>query len=165
MFRLLALDVDGTLTDGGVFIDGAGHEFKRFHVRDGLGIAMFKGSGGTVVLISARQSDATLARAKELGMKVVMNGKGEKLPALQELCRELGVSQSETAYVGDDLNDCACIRWAGFGAAVADAVSAAKEAADWITQSGGGFGAVREVTDELLRRNAAELQNEMLPHA
>ena len=156
MIRLFAMDVDGTLTDGGVYISSEGSESKRFDIQDGMGITRFRRAGGKIALISGRYSAATERRAKELKIDIVVNGVGEKLPVLKKIAEELGLTPDEVAYAGDDVNDIDCAKWAGFGAAVANAVTELKTVADYVTQRRGGDGAVREITDILLIRNAKE---------
>lgn len=153
MIRLLALDVDGTLTDGGLYVDGSGHEMKRFDVQDGMGIRRFRDAGGHVVIISARQSSATEQRARELSITVEMNGDGDKLEVLQSVAQRQGLKAEEVAYVGDDVNDIDCIRWAGLGFAVANAQPEVCDAADRVTTRSGGHGAVREVVEFILKYN------------
>jgi 3-deoxy-D-manno-octulosonate 8-phosphate phosphatase (KDO 8-P phosphatase) len=131
---------------------GAG-EFKKFHVRDGYGIVSLLRAGIEVAFISGRRSDATEARAVDLGVKHVVNGAGDKLSCMRELAVKLGVSASEAAFIGDDIPDISCIRWAGLGIAVNDAAGPVREAADIITAARGGKGAVREAAEYILRTN------------
>ena len=107
--RLLVLDVDGTLTDGSIFLDGSGNEFKRFHVRDGMGIHRLRASGVETAILSGRYSASTARRAGELGIHLLFNGVKDKLRLLVELAEKLGMTRDEIAYVGDDLNDLDCI--------------------------------------------------------
>lgn len=155
MIRLFAADVDGTMTDGSFFMDGSGNEYKRFDVKDGYGIVMLKRAGVEVALISGRRSAATDARARDLGISRVVNGAGEKLPLLEAMASELGLTSGEVAYIGDDLPDIECIKWAGLGMAVADSIGAVLDAADWVSSRPGGRGAVREAAERVLCLNAA----------
>lgn len=157
MIRLLAMDVDGTLTDGGIYMDGQGSEYKRFDIQDGMGIARFRAAGGIVALISGRFSPATEKRAHELQVDYLANGAGDKLPILCRIAADAGIKPQETAYMGDDVNDIDCAKWAGLGIAVANAVPEMKNAADYITERSGGNGAVREATDMILLKNAEEV--------
>lgn len=157
MFRLLAMDVDGTLTDGSVFIDAAGNEFKRFDIQDGMGMALFRKAGGKVAWISGRFSPVTELRARELRVDFLANGVAEKLPVLRKIAAEAGVSAEAVIFIGDDVNDCECVRWAGLGVAVANAVPELKASASYVTQRGGGNGAVREVVDMVLAAQAKEI--------
>jgi len=153
LIKLLVLDVDGTLTDGGVSIDGTGREWKRFDIQDGMGIVRLQKNGVEVALISGRHSEATGRRALELGISEVVNGIGEKLPALEALCRSRGFLPEEVCFVGDDINDIDCIRWSGLGIAVRNARLDVKALADWITPSSGGQGAIRDVAERILMLN------------
>lgn len=155
-YRLLAMDVDGTLTDGGVFIDAAGNEFKRFDIQDGMGIALFRKAGGKVAWISGRFSPVTELRARELHVDFLANGAAEKLPVLQKIAAEAGVSAEEVIFIGDDVNDRECVRWSGLGVAVANAVPGLKTSARHVTQRRGGNGAIREVVDMILAPQAEE---------
>ncbi len=153
MIRLFVMDVDGTMTDGAVFLDGEGGEFKRFDVRDGLGVARLTASGVKPAIISGRCSTVTDRRARELGIAIVVQGAKDKLSELRRLAAELGLSPEEIAYIGDDANDRECIAWAGRGFAPSDARSEAKEAADVVTESPGGYGAVRDAVEDILSFN------------
>ncbi len=156
MIRLIAMDVDGTLTDGGIYISGTGEELKRFDVQDGMGLSRFKKAGGKIALISGRFSPATQRRGEELNFDFICNGVEEKLPVLQEIAAKLQLTPEETAYIGDDINDMDCLRWAGLGAAVANALDDVKSAADIVLSKGGGHGALREFVEIILRRNVEE---------
>lgn len=153
VIKLFALDVDGTLTDGGIYLGGNGKEFKRFNVRDGLGIKMLLQSGVKVVFISGRFSEATARRAEELGVTACLNGAGGKLEALKRILSEYGISREETAFAGDDMPDLECIKWVGLGIAVSNAVSEVRKAADVTMRAGGGYGAVREAAELILELN------------
>lgn len=153
--RLLVLDVDGTLTDGKIYLDGSGGEFKRFDVHDGMGIAMLREEGVKTAFLSGRHSEATARRAEELGIDLLFNGVRDKLPMLETLMSELGISQEEVAYMGDDVNDAECLRAVGMSFAPSDATSGAKAAADVVTVARGGEGAVREAAELILMQNAA----------
>jgi 3-deoxy-D-manno-octulosonate 8-phosphate phosphatase (KDO 8-P phosphatase) len=147
------MDVDGTLTDGGFYMDGHGGEYKRFDARDGYGIVMLRKSGVDVAFISGRESAATGARARDLGVERVVNGTKDKLPHLVAMADELGLDASEIAFVGDDMPDLECIEWAGLGIAVADAADGILAAADWISPKNGGRGAVRAAAEYILCLN------------
>lgn len=153
MIRLLALDVDGTLTDGGVYLDGGGNEFKRFDIRDGMGLVRLRKAGVTLALISGRASRATERRARDLGIDRVHNGVGDKLPFLQRLAEELDLDAADVAYMGDDVNDLDCLRWSGLSLAPADARPEVLAVVDWVAPLGGGHGAVREAAELILRVN------------
>ncbi len=149
--ELLVLDVDGVLTDGTVVLHSDGSESKAFSLLDGHGIKMWKRAGLEVALLSGRPSPATRHRAAQLQIEHVLEGCHPKLPALKDLIRQLGLTASRVAYVGDDLLDIPPLRYVGFGAAVANAVDELKDYADWVTTRPGGHGAVREVIEHLLK--------------
>ncbi len=153
--RLLALDVDGVLTDGRLQYDAQGRECKVFHVRDGYGLRQILEAGVEVALISGRQSVPVEKRAEELGIQHVYLGVTDKLSVLKKLAKKLQVDMASIAYVGDDVPDIGCLQAAGLAIAVADAHADLDAVADWHTHLGGGQGAVREVCDLLqtARRN------------
>jgi YrbI family 3-deoxy-D-manno-octulosonate 8-phosphate phosphatase len=149
--ELILSDVDGVLTDGGILFDNQGIEIKKFHIRDGLGIRLWQRAGYRFGILTARNSHIVKIRAAELGIDIVRQGFEEKLPVLQELLRELGLSPQQTCYIGDDLTDLAVIRHVGLGVAVADAAADVRAAARHVTTLGGGHGAVRELIESLLK--------------
>ena len=152
--KVLVLDVDGVLTDGRLYISAAGEELKVFHVRDGSGLVAAQRAGITVAIISGRNSPAVTRRATELGIRHVSQGIGDKAVELDRLLQELGVDADEVACVGDDTPDLPMLRMAGLAVAVADAHPALDSEVHWVTTSGGGRGAVREVCDLLLSARA-----------
>ena len=147
---LLALDVDGVLTDGRIQYGNSGEELKSFNIKDGLGIKLLQRDGIEVVLITGRSSHIVARRARELGISEVIQGREDKLTALKEICLLRQVTPQQCAYMGDDLPDLAAVRAAGIGMAPADAVISLHEAADWVSQYTGGHGAVREACEALL---------------
>jgi 3-deoxy-D-manno-octulosonate 8-phosphate phosphatase (KDO 8-P phosphatase) len=149
--KLLILDVDGVLTDGRIIMDNEGNELKAFHVRDGHGIKMLQREGMHVALITGRQSGVVARRAAELGITEVHQGSKNKLDAYGKVLLRFGVTAEETAYVGDDIVDVPVMVRVGLPAAVEDASEEAKEYALFVTRNRAGRGAVREVTDLLLR--------------
>jgi 3-deoxy-D-manno-octulosonate 8-phosphate phosphatase (KDO 8-P phosphatase) len=148
--RLLVLDVDGVLTDGRLFYGPKGESLKAFHVRDGFGIKQAANAGVTVAILSGRKSAAVASRARELGIRHVVQGASDKLVALRKLAKSRGVSLEECACVGDDTPDAPILEAAGLGIAVADAHPDALAAANLVTTRTGGHGAVREVCDWLV---------------
>lgn len=148
--RLLCLDVDGVLTDGGLWIDDRGREFKRFDVRDGLGVRRWIESGGEIAAITGRPGASVRHRLGELGVDRLVTASGDKVAAVQRLLAELGLDWSETAMIGDDLPDLPVLERCALGIAVADAVDEVKAAAEWTTSRSGGRGAVREAIERLL---------------
>ena len=155
--RLVGLDVDGVMTDGGVYIGVAGLmeqtvEFKRFHILDGLGVKLLRAAGIPVVLVSGRESGATVERARELDVdELVQNADAQKLPAFERILECRGLRLADCAFVGDDLADLPLLKRVGLPIAVANAVPEVKQAARLVTQAAGGDGAVREVAEVLLR--------------
>jgi 3-deoxy-D-manno-octulosonate 8-phosphate phosphatase (KDO 8-P phosphatase) len=149
--KLLLLDVDGVMTDGSVWIDDRGRETKRFHVRDGLGIQAAGRSGLTVGLLTARTSRATAARARELGIELLIQGATDKRAALHEACMFAETDRSQIAYLGDDLYDLPVLEAVGYPMAVADAATEVRQRARFVTTLPGGHGAVREAIEHLLR--------------
>ena len=148
--RLLALDVDGVLTDGRLHYGPRGESLKVFHVRDGHGIKRVQDAGIEVAIISGRKSAAVAKRARDLGIRHVFQGVGDKLAVLEKLAKSRGVALQHCACVGDDTPDAPILAAAGLGVAVADAHADALAAADLVTSRPGGHGAVREVCDWLL---------------
>jgi 3-deoxy-D-manno-octulosonate 8-phosphate phosphatase (KDO 8-P phosphatase) len=149
--KLLLLDVDGVLTDGRILVDHRGREVKSFDVRDGQGICLLQSAGIRVGIVSGRSSTAVNHRAKELGIKLVYQGVDDKLVAYEKIKRATGLSDLEVAYVGDDLVDLPLLRRVGLAITVNDCWANLKPACNYVTQSGGGKGAVREVTEFLLK--------------
>lgn len=149
--QLLALDVDGVLSDGRVTYASDGSELKSFNIKDGLGIKLLQRCGVQVAIITGRRSEMVARRARELGIVELMEGRDDKLSALQELCARLGLTLAECAYMGDDLPDLGAIRAAGLGLTVADAVTDVRAVADWCSVAPGGAGAVREAAEWLLQ--------------
>jgi 3-deoxy-D-manno-octulosonate 8-phosphate phosphatase (KDO 8-P phosphatase) len=148
--RLLVLDVDGVLTDGRLFYGPKGESLKAFHVRDGFGIKQVAGAGVTVAILSGRKSAAVVSRARELGIRHVVQGASDKLAALRKLAKARGIPLEDCACVGDDSPDAPILEAAGLGIAVADAHPDALAAANLVTTHKGGRGAVREVCDWLV---------------
>lgn len=148
--RLLATDVDGTLTDGGLSFDADGKESKRFHVRDGYGLVMLQAAGIPVVWISGRASEVTRIRAAELRTAHLLQPVSDKVAALTGLIARLGLQPSEICYIGDDTNDLGALEFCGLACAPADAHPKVLAAAQHITRDRGGQGAVRELCDRIL---------------
>lgn len=158
--KVLSLDVDGVLTDGGLFYTDEGRIQRKYNVKDGVGIKRVQEVGIHVVIISAGASGSIPERAKTLGIEHVFTGVEDKLATLETLCAELGVEMSEAAHIGDDINDVALLEAVGCPIAVADAQPEAWAAADIITERNGGNGAVREICDVLVEINAKEPEEE-----
>jgi len=153
--RLVVLDVDGVLTDAGVYLgqDGTGTtvELKRFDIQDGLGLRLLQDAGIQVALVSGRVSGATEVRARELGIEACHQVSGaHKLPVVRGLCEERGLEWDEVAMVADDLPDLPVLERVGLPVAVGNAVREVRSAALWTTRRNGGHGAVREFCRVLL---------------
>jgi 3-deoxy-D-manno-octulosonate 8-phosphate phosphatase (KDO 8-P phosphatase) len=155
--KLLVLDVDGVLSDGRLYFSNSGDEIKAFSTLDGQGIKMLQRSGVEVAIITGRSSELVKRRANNLGIEHLIQGREDKLTALDELIAIVGVNYSEIAFLGDDLPDLAAIRKAGLGMTVANGHHFVVEHADWQTQARGGEGAVREAC-ELIMRAQGSLQ-------
>jgi len=149
--KLLLMDCDGVLTDGRIWLFEDGEEQKGFHTRDGLGIDLLHRAGLRSGIISGRNSSAVEHRAHSLGMSFVRQGCEDKRQAFADTLAEAGVTNTEVAFIGDDLNDIPLMLQSGLGIAVADAVLEAREQAHYVTQVPGGFGAVREVIELILK--------------
>lgn len=161
MIKLFALDIDGTLTDDAVYMDGHGGELKRFSIRDGYGLAMLKKAGIKTAFISGRYSAATQQRADDLKIDVCINGTKDKLPELQKIADNFDISQQQVAYAGDDIPDLECLKWARLAMVPSDASCSAKKAANWVSDFKGGFGAIRQACEKILEFNneLAESEN------
>lgn len=149
--KLLLMDCDGVLTDGRIWLFENGEEQKGFHTRDGLGIHLLHCAGLRSGIISGRTSTAVETRARTLGMSFLVQGHENKLQAFADVLAKAGVTNAEVAYIGDDLNDLPLILQSGLGVAVADAASEARQRAHFVTKAPGGFGAVREVIELILK--------------
>jgi 3-deoxy-D-manno-octulosonate 8-phosphate phosphatase (KDO 8-P phosphatase) len=154
--ELLVLDVDGVLTDGGLWFGPRGESLKRFHVRDGHGIKLIAADGIQVAVISGRRSAAVTARCRELGIRHVVQGIRDKSRALDQLLQKLSLLESQVACIGDDTPDIPLFVRVGFAVAVRDAHPLAARVAHCRTTLPGGNGAVREVCDWLLAARSRE---------
>lgn len=148
--KLFAMDVDGVLTDGTVRIHSNGNESKNFSILDGMGLVRLRKAGVLLAWISGRPSKATLVRAKELQIPHIIQGRTDKLEALQELARQLGFTAADVCYMGDDDIDAPAIAWAGVGVAPKQAMPAALKVAQFVPTREAGYGAVREVCEQIL---------------
>ena len=148
--ELIVSDVDGVLTDGSLYYDNDGLETKRFHIRDGLGIKLWRRGGGKFALATGRTSQMVQQRALELGIDIVRQGTEHKLQALKEIMEELSLRPEQVCYIGDDLPDLPAVRAAGLGVSVADGCADVRAAANFITTLPGGAGAVRETIELIL---------------
>ena len=149
--RLVAFDVDGVFTDGRFYLSDDGVESKAFNTQDGYGIRQVLHAGVEVAVISGRRSAAVQQRMGELGVRHVIQDCSDKIAAFEALTKELGITDTECIYVGDDVPDLPLLGKAGISVAVANAVAEVREYCDYTTQARGGFGAVREICNLLLR--------------
>jgi len=149
--KLLLVDVDGVLTEGGVTWTHDGIEQKTFHIRDGLGIRLWQRAGGRTGIVTGRASRVVQLRAEELGIGIVRQGVEDKLETTATILAECGVPWEQTAFIGDDLPDLAVMMRCGVGVAVANAAPEVLEAAAIVTRLPGGQGAVREVIEQMLK--------------
>jgi 3-deoxy-D-manno-octulosonate 8-phosphate phosphatase (KDO 8-P phosphatase) len=153
--RLLVLDVDGVLTDGGLYYGPSGEEVKRFDVQDGLALAVAGRAGLAIAVVSGRDSEAVTRRMTELGITEVHQGVRDKSAVLTALCNRLGLEARQIAVMGDDLTDLPLMRSAGLALAPFNAVREVRNLADWTARRRGGEGAVREAIEWLLRARKA----------
>lgn len=149
--KLIVLDVDGTLTDGGIYYDSLGNEMKRFDVKDGLGIKVGIAAGLEFAVITGRESPMVERRVRELGIQHLCSGVQMKLPALKQLMKELQLCPDEVCYIGDDLNDLECMEYVGVAACPADAAEEIKSVSQFVADCNGGAGAVRCCIERILR--------------
>lgn len=149
--KLLLMDCDGVLTDGRIWIFENGEEQKGFHTRDGMGIELLHRAGLKSGIISGRTSSAVERRAKDLKMWFVVQGCSDKEQAFADATAQAGLRPDQVAYIGDDVNDIPLITQSGFGVAVADAALEARLSAHYVTHAAGGYGAVREVCEVILK--------------
>ncbi len=150
--RLLVLDVDGVMTDGSIVLSASGEESKSFNVKDGSGMKFWKRMGGVLAIITGRESDVVVRRARELDVDVVRQNRKDKYPALQEVFSATGFGPADTAVVGDDLPDLPMMYHCAFSACPADAVEEVRRQVDYVCRTPGGRGAVREVVEHILKR-------------
>lgn len=148
--KLLSLDLDGTLTDGGLYYADDGSEMRKYFVQDGFGILLVKEAGIEVCLITMSDTPAIQKRIDRLKIRFGHMGVRHKLPVLKEICTQLGLGLDAVCHVADDLNDLDVMQAVGLPVAVANARPQVKQAAAYVTEAAGGDGAVREVCDLLL---------------
>jgi len=149
--ELILSDVDGVMTDGGIYIHDDGQQLVKFHIRDGMGVRLWREAGKRFGIVTGRKLEAIRRRAADLWLDIVRLGIDDKLPAIDELAGELGFTREQVAYIGDDLLDLKTIQAVGFGVAVADGVEDVRRAAKYVTSVRGGHGAVREVIEVILK--------------
>lgn len=149
--ELILADVDGVMTPGHIIFNNQGIETKQFHIRDGLGIKLWQRAGNTFGLITARSSHIVKIRAAELNVEIVRQTAEDKLPVAMEILRSLGLDALQACYIGDDLPDLPVMRSVGLAVAVADASAEVRAGAHHVTSLAGGYGAVRETIEMILK--------------
>ena len=152
MIKLILLDVDGTLTDGGIYLGNSGEELKKFNVKDGYAILNAQKLGIEFGIITGAESEILKKRAEKLNIKYLYQGISEKTAILDEIMQISGLQKEEIAYMGDDLNDIKIMKKSGFSGTPLDGVNEAKIIADFVSTKNGGEGAVREFIETILKR-------------
>lgn len=150
LIRLMAFDVDGVMTDGGLYFSDSGEEFKRFNSQDGHGLKMLRASGVEIALITGRTSRCVTDRARNLGIEHIYQGVENKLEAMVDLLNKLKLPRDAAAYMGDDVVDLTVMRHVGMAVTVPDAPLQVRERSHYITQRNGGYGAVREACEMIM---------------
>jgi 3-deoxy-D-manno-octulosonate 8-phosphate phosphatase (KDO 8-P phosphatase) len=163
LIRLMAFDVDGVMTDGGLYLSDSGEEFKRFNSLDGHGVKMLRASGVEVAIITGRTSRCVELRAQNLGIQHVYQGVERKLDAMVDLLDKLKLSRDAAAYMGDDVVDLCVMRHVGLAITVPESPQLVREHSDYVTQRSGGHGAVREAC-ELLMSAQGTLDAQLAPY-
>lgn len=162
--KLLILDVDGVLTDGRLYYDYQGNVSQAFHVHDGHGLKLLMRSGVDVAILSSRTSDAVSARMRDLGVSRVYQGKKAKIEVFRQILEETGLASTQVAFMGDDWVDLPVLKQVGLAVAVSNAQQPLSDHCHYVTQKHGGFGAVREVCELILKAKGlwAGIFNEFL---
>ena len=151
--KFLVLDVDGTLTDGKIYVDDKDTSFKAFNVKDGFALVNWLKLGGEVAILTGKKSNIVERRAKELGIKYIIQGSKNKKQDLKNLLKELNITFENVAYMGDDLNDLGVMKSVGFSACPKDSVQEVLEITNFISSKNGGDGAVREFLEHIMKKN------------
>ena len=151
--KFLVLDVDGTLTDGKIYVDDKDNSFKAFNVKDGFALVNWLKLGGEVAILTGKKSNIVERRAKELGIKYIIQGSKNKKQDLKNLLKELNITFENVAYMGDDLNDLGVMKSVGFSACPKDSVQEVLEITNFISSKNGGDGAVREFLEHIMKKN------------
>jgi len=149
--KLLLLDVDGVMTEGHIVYGNYGDELKKFSVHDGVGVFLIKKAGIKCAILTAKRSRVVIRRAKDLKIDRVYSNFHLKTKALKDIRRRFRVKEDEICYVGDDIIDIPVLRRVGFAVAVANAVGDVKEIAHYVTKKTGGYGAVREICEFIIK--------------
>ena len=152
MIKLIVLDVDGTLTDGKLYIDNMGNEMKAFDVKDGLAISQSIKQGLIFAIITGKTSKIVERRGKELGIQEIIQGSWNKVEDLEKILKKYNITYNETAYIGDDLIDLKPMKLCGFSACPKDSVNEIIKISDFVSTKNGGCGAVREILEFILKK-------------
>lgn len=163
LIRLMTFDVDGVMTDGGLFLSDSGEEMKRFNSLDGHGIKMLRASGVEVAIITGRTSRCVELRAQNLGIEHVYQGVERKLDAMVDLLNKLKLSRDAAAYMGDDVVDLCVMRHVGLSISVPESPQVVREHSDYVTQRSGGHGAVREACEFIMSAQGS-LDTQLAPY-
>lgn len=155
--ELVLLDVDGVMTDGSIYIDEHGEAFKKFNVKDGLAIELLHSHGIKTGVVSGKASKALTQRCEKLGFNYIVSGCKNKLPRVEAICNELGITLAQVAFVGDDVLDLLVMQKCGVSFAPSDAHALLLDYAKYITKAQGGCGVVREVADTILLKRCNTL--------
>ena len=154
--RLLAMDVDGVLTDGGMYCSDSNEQIKKFNVWDGMGLALMRDAGFIIGIITSEKTKLVTQRARKLKIKEVHQGVWDKLRILQDMGRRHGIALKEMAYVGDDLNDYKALQAVGLSATPANGRLEIRKVVDYVCKAKGGEGAIRELVDMILVAQAKQ---------
>jgi 3-deoxy-D-manno-octulosonate 8-phosphate phosphatase (KDO 8-P phosphatase) len=149
--ELILSDVDGVMTDGGIYVQDNGEQVIKFHIRDGMGVRLWREAGKRFGIVTGRKLESIRRRAADLWLDIVRLGIDDKLPEVDALAAEMGLKREQVCFIGDDLLDLATIRAVGLGVAVADAAEDVQQAARYTTSLRGGQGAAREVVELILK--------------
>ena len=158
--KMFVMDVDGTLTDGKIYMSANGELMKAFNIKDGYAIARLRDYGIEPVIITGRKSEIVSQRCAELKIAELHQGIENKSYKLRDVCKKYSINLSQVAYIGDDLNDLSCMKICGYSACPSDAMIQVKESVNYVCKAKGGEGAVREYIDFLLSKQVAEENNE-----
>ena len=149
--KIVLTDVDGVLTDGGLYYTKDGDVMKRFHVRDGMGVTLLRKNKISTIIITKETTSMVRKWAKKMNVKKVYDGIMKKELILEKICKSFKISEKEIAFIGDDVNDLELMKKVGFSVTPKDGNNTVKKIADYITKSKGGEGAVREITDLIIK--------------
>lgn len=156
--RLVATDVDGVLTDAGMYYSESGDEWKKFNTRDGMGIKLLQRAGLITAIVTQERTRLVARRAEKLAIPELHQGVMDKLPLIREMAARHGFSLSQVAYIGDDVNDLESLKAVGFSASPADGMPEIRRRVDYVCRKKGGEGAVRELADMILEAQGSSVK-------